>query len=250
MSDQCTYRHFRKASDGGGSKDWAIAAMDGGGVRIRYCATDSTARLTEVPLDRCDVRSAQMELSKRVLAKIDEGYEEIGFARINARGRLEAAVLEDKQGRSLYWELPMNVFRDEFLGAMKSIVEKLEHCPEDTVILFDGMKITTTFYGSQWSIGYNGGGVLDNHRGGGSAGKSSGPVPVLILMALKKVLGMYITLSDGANVVDLRITRDNPFLQCDVMPFDQVRDIAAMLGLCMRNIELSKIDTGSKPIVL
>lgn len=69
------YELIYEGPDSPKGKVWRIAPVsDGSGLRIEYGARGARLRSVFVPIAKCDRRSWALEMSRRVDAKVDEGY--------------------------------------------------------------------------------------------------------------------------------------------------------------------------------
>jgi len=242
MSDTTIYRLLRKASDSGGTKDWAVGVSSDGTLMIRFGKTDANARLSEVPMERCRSSPAE-ELVRRLGKKIQEGYEEVGQAKVNTRGRLEVLNTSDDLKVGLYWDVSTPIIIDDLSSFISNMVTDLGDVPgADIQRLDDSVTLSVTVDNrARFVFGVNDhGGLSQNGRGGGVITADHGPIPILVLMALIRRFPENISVGDHeGNPVDLVISKSNPYLESSMYSIDELRDIGSRLQLCMQKIRVS-----------
>jgi hypothetical protein len=242
MADSTIYTHFRCHNDDGSSKDWAIG-LTSDGIRIRYCATNQTARLTDVAASKFPGRTPQQEMWQRIQKKVADGYVELGEARIE-KGRL--VETKPAQEQHLFWEaqeaFPVAALQEKLTeiadclsdGAFNAKTTLVEDVDED------GLRVIQPQ--GNWDFGHQPRGGLDtSNRGGGKVSIRLGPVPILILMALDRAFPntLRFTNDEGEDLRPL-LSKSDQFLGRAVTTTpEQVIATGAALGLCLGPIRLS-----------
>lgn len=241
MTDSTQYRLYRFYHENGQTKDWAIGVHSSGTLRIRYGKTDQTARLSEVPPEKCQ-GTASEEMIRRINKKIDEGYKEIGLAKINSRGRLEE-IQSDKPEVALYWEINKSLDEELLKGFFHDVQQRLEGTPGITLTNPDGKGLVLQSMNHEtFTMGlFDEGGIDATLRGGGKVTAKHGPVSVLLLAAFKRIFQDQVVIADHeADVVELRVSKNNPYLETSSFSFDEIRDIGVRLDLCMKPVKVNK----------
>ncbi|MGI9294516.1 MAG: hypothetical protein ACR2PS_11095 [Pseudomonadales bacterium] len=242
MADGTIYKHFRCQNADGSSKDWAIG-LTGDGLRIRYCATNQTARLTDISSSKFPGKAPDAEMWRRISQKTSGGYVEVGEARIE-RGRLVETKPDNEQ--HLFWEAVTHFHGPALIEKLVAVVQCLSECSLDAAVSLveeedgDGLRVIQPQ--GTWDFGFQAGGGLDHTmRGGGKVSHRLGPVPVLILLALDRAFPntLRFTNDEGDDVKPV-ISKDDQFIGRAVMAApDQLTAIGASLGLCLGPIRLS-----------
>ena len=233
MSDSTIYTHYRCQNGDGTSKDWAIG-ISGQEVRIRYCATGQTARLSVVPASKFVGRSADEEVANRVQKKLDAGYLEIGLACMDG-GRLKET--QPLQETFLHWEARIALPKDELLARCREIeteLAELELGGVNVSTLDGGLQVTSPQ--REWHFGFGSeGGLTDDGRGGGKISRFCGPVPVLVLLTLDRAFpGTLHFANDQGEQIRPSLARDDEFLGHSALSsFERIMEIGAALGLCL-----------------
>lgn len=238
MTDNTLYAHYRCENGDGTSKDWAIG-ISGDEVRIRYCATGQTARLSVVPVAKFVGRDADEEVAHRVQKKLDAGYIEVGLACMDG-GRLKET--EPVQESFLHWEARSALPKDALLKFFRSIEADLAEMDlRGFRVSLQGDDLIVSSAQHEWRFGFsNEGGLTGDGRGGGKISRFCGPVPILILLTLDRVFPDVLHFAnDQGTQIRPSLARDDEFLGTNSQAaFERVMEIGAALGLCLGPLRL------------
>jgi predicted DNA-binding WGR domain protein len=237
-NDTTRYQLFRKPNNSGGTKDWAVG-INGDQLRVRHCTTGSTANLRVIE-SASVAQSLEAEMANRVDKKRKEGYEHVGEAVIS-KGRLVETSSDSSSG-NLFWEIKQPLNKDTVMAFLRETAQQLESLVGKDVKFTakTGLSVTTPL-GTAWRLGYSiDGGLQDTGRGGGSIYSHYGPLPVLILMAFQAAFKTAVVIIDKENnVVDLKVSVDNPYLETGHATYNTITDFGVALGLCRKPIAVS-----------
>ncbi|MHB8697769.1 MAG: hypothetical protein ACYC9J_06995 [Sulfuricaulis sp.] len=229
---QCALHRFTHPD--GTSKDWAIC-IDADVIRIFYAKTGAKMRMTVVPKIKISV-SLDEEIRNRTDKQIQQGYMHVGEASIvdNAITQLIAP----NSGKTLHWETVVSVPETDLLDKVREIAKDLGHNPYPGVTISvgnDGLDMATP--GGKWYFGYldsiSGSMNRNTGRGGGTIPASHGPVPILIMLAVSMAFpDIFVFGDDDGTTIDLRFTADSPWFSQNRVPYEKLRKLAVLVGIC------------------
>jgi len=251
----CERYRFQHA--GGGSKDWAIALIDGA-VDVRYGATGTALRGGRVKSRYSD---NQAELNRRVSQKLKEGYQRVGPIVVHEDGSFESAPAgrEEPEPKAAL-DAEDKVFF-EIRGTVESAVAGfLATCHEACRKLREAgvsrVDVKRTGDALMFSIGRWSFEVADsasmnpnawlrsNRTGGGRIEPETGVYPFLFLVYLKRnaprEFEVNLAWKDGIEVTD-RLHHEAGVLALFGTTLDGIRPVAVALGLAEERIDLAAV---------
>jgi hypothetical protein len=251
---------YRFQHPGGGSKDWAIALVngDGGGIDVRYGATGTTLRGGRVKSRYTDNHA---ELNRRVSEKLREGYQRVGAIVVYEDGRFESATAgrEEPEPKAqpdaedkVFFEIRATVASAiaGFLATCHKACGKLREAGV-TGVDVKQTQDAVVFTIGQWSFevadsaSINPNALLRSNRtGGGRIKAEEGVYPFLFLTYLKRntprEFEVNLAWKDGIEVTD-RLHHEAGVLAMFGTTFDSIRSVAVALGLAEEKIDLAAV---------
>jgi predicted DNA-binding WGR domain protein len=240
MRDNDRFRLYRFYHVVGTSKDWAIRINNDGTLTRKFGKTGSRLNTSVTPLN------SGKAFQKLINQKLNKGYQYLGEFYIDDNGKvLDSPPLPSTAHQPIilqsfiYWRVSYisiisihDPILTQYLGIMRHLSDiLLTHVPEQTEWI-------KAFVRSQPAF-----------EGNGATGKllkTDSAIPLLFLMALKKCVpvGFSVSLS-SENLIDIS---DQLKLETQALSFfgttvEQVRPIAEALGLLVKKLDLSGIQT-------
>lgn len=241
MTASDRFRLYRFYHSDGSSKDWGIRVNNDGTLLRKYGKTGSRLNTSVTPLN-----SGQATFQKLINQKLNKGYQYLGEFYIDDNGKvLDSPPLPSTAHQPIilepyiYWRVKhiSNIsIHDPVLTQYLNIIGHLSdifvtHVPEQTEWI-------KAFISSQPAF-----------EGNGTTGKllkTDGVMPLLFLMALKKCVPVGFSVS--LTTEDFIAISDQLKLETQALSFfgttvEQVRPIAEALGLLVKRLDLSGIQT-------
>lgn len=254
------YELYRYDHPGGGSKDWAIAVIDGA-VDTRYGKTGT--RLQGGLVDR-HFADNQAEVRRRITGKVRKGYRHIGSVVIYEDGSTESVPPADPERTpkaapkqedvdKLYFEIRL---RGEAVWS-----ELLSRCREACDILEAAGVMVSRKLNGEFNAMFAIGGwpfeVADRSagnrntlsrstlEGAGHLRPAEGVYPLLFLMYLKRFASertyeVGLAFKDGIEVTE-QLHHEQDVLAMFGVSLDDIRPVAVALGLAEEEIDLASI---------
>ena len=241
MTANDRFRLYRFYHADGTSKDWAIRANNDGTLTRKFGKTGARLNSSITPLN-----SGQATFQKLINQKANKGYQYLGEFYIDDNGKvLDSPPLPSTPHQPVILE-PYIYFRvkhmsnisihDPVLTRYLDIIGHLSdifvtHVPEQTEWIKAFVRSQPAFEGNGTT---------------GKLLKTDGVMPLLFLMALKKCVpvGFSVSLSseDGIDISD-QLKLETQALSFFGTTVGQVRPIAEGLGLLVKRLDLSGIQT-------
>jgi len=248
---------YRFHHPGGGTKDWAIALIDGE-IDVRYGATGAALRGGRVKSRYTD---NQAELNRRVSQKLKEGYQRVGPIVVFEDGRWESAPAgREEPEPKANSDAEDKVFFEIRASAESAVTGFTATCHEVCGKLREagvtGVDVQRTseaqvFRIGRWSFEVADGASMNpnallrsNRTGGGRIQAEDGVYPFLFLAYLKRQapreLEVNLAWKDGIEVTD-RLHHEADVLALFGTTLDGIRPVAVALGLAEERIDLASI---------
>lgn len=253
------YELYRYDHPGGGSKDWAIAVIDGA-VDTRYGKIGT--RLQGGRVDR-RFTDNQAEVRRRINGKIRKGYRHIGSVVIYEDGSTESVLPADlerapraepkQDDEKLYFEIRLRgeAVWSEFLCRCREACDILEAAGVTVSRKLNG-EFNAVFAIGGWpfevaerSAGNRNTLSRSTLEGAGHLRPAEGVYPLLFLMYLKRFASertyeVGLAFKDGIEVTE-QLRHEQDVLAMFGVGLDDIRPVAVALGLAEKEIDLASI---------
>ncbi len=236
----------------GTGKDWAISVdTNSNTIEVRFGKAGQLSQLRVI-----ESAKPLREAERRTKEKINKGYRFVGHVCIEPQGHpyeTPHAINKKLATNNITWSFrTRNNVEPQIVLVKKTVFDLANKLEQQSLAVIDEHSVKL----AHWSIGFCATALPGSNRistvsgeGAGFINSDDGPLPLLLLLALKRRLPSHCTLviaaPDGIEISDqLRLEKDVlSFLGSEL---DEVRPVAEALGLIAPKIDLNQSSPESK----
>ena len=226
------FRLYRYTHLDGSAKEWAVRDNGDGTFTVRWGKADHLVQ------SKTRAQKFPGEVDDLIRRKLAKGYEYVGEFLFGDADTAPRQVAPAKPAREagVYWEIRVRSGGIALSQALAEIGQAL---------MFKG--VAANVPDGQGGISFRVGNwdFPSPERKSGVLYPENGPLPLLVLLALKKreIPGVSVSIADEEGVeIGTRLRAEKKALAFLGTTFEEIRELAEMLGIMKKRLELDKIE--------